>query len=181
MATKEKDNTLVLSKHLWLGHVNAPVKLVQYGDYQSEACARANEIIKDILQEDDGKIRYNFRHFPLSQVHQFAMKAAEAAVAAAQEGKFWEMHDKLFENRRQLGTISLKGYAREIGITNKRFLDNLVNSTFSWQVRDDLLEGLQKGVREVPAFFINGELFTGNLTLKELSSRIKKASQLNEK
>jgi protein-disulfide isomerase len=179
MATKEKDNTLVLSKHLWIGEVDAPVKLVEYGDYQSEACARAHGLIKDILLEHEGKIRYNFRHFPLSQVHQFAMKAAEAAVAAAQEGKFWEMHDKLFENRRHLGTISLKGYAREIGITNKRFLDNLVNSTFSWQVRDDLLEGLHKGVREVPAFFINGELFTGKLTLKELSEHINKAAQQN--
>jgi protein-disulfide isomerase len=86
-------------------------------------------------------------------------------VAAAREGKFWEMHEILIANRRQLGTITLKGYAREIGITDKRFLDNLVNSTYSMQVRDDLLEGLQKGVREVPTFFVNGEIYSGDLGL----------------
>ena len=172
MAIKAKSKEIVLSKNIWLGPARAPVSLVEYGDYQSADCALAHQAVKLLLAEFDQTIRFNFRHFPLSQVNQYAMKAAEAAVAAAQEGKFWEMHDMLFTHRTQLGTISLKSHAREIGIQDKRFLDNLVNSVFSWQVRDDLLEGLQKGVREVPAFFINGEPLTGPGTYENLSVAI---------
>lgn len=170
-------NEIILSKNIWTGDLHAPVSLVEFGDYQSEACAKAHEIVKQLLSLYEGKLKFNFRHFPMSQIHQYAMKAAEAAVGAAREGKFWEMHDMLFANRRQLGTISLKAYARQIGITDKRFLDNLVNSTYSWQVRDDLIEGLQKGVREVPAFFINGVLYTGDLLLESLRTNIDTALQ----
>lgn len=164
MSINTKKNETILSKNIWIGPPDSPITLVEFGDYQSEACAKAHEMVKKLLAGYEAKIRYNFRHFPLSQVNQYAMKAAEAAVAAAQEGRFWEMHEILFLHRRQLGTISLKGYAREIGITDKRFLDKLVNSVYSWQVRDDLLEGLQKGVRDVPTFFINGEKFEGEPT-----------------
>ncbi len=167
MTVNIKNAPIVLSKNTWLGPAEALVSLVEFGDYQSEACARAEKIVREIMFLFDGRIRFNFRHFPLSQVNQHAMKAAEAAVAAAQYGKFWEMHELLFANRRQLGTISLKNYAREIGITDKRFLDKLVNSLYSWQVRDDLLDGLQLGVRDVPTFFINGEKIEGSVT-KEL-------------
>jgi protein-disulfide isomerase len=182
MSIKSKNNNeIILTKNIWLGKVNAPVTIVEFGDYQSEGCAKANEVIKRLLPVFEGKIKYSFRHFPLSQVHQYAMKAAEAAVAAAREGKFWEMHDILFENRKKLGTISLKTYAREIGITDKRFLDNLVNSIYSWQVRDDLLEGLQKGVREVPAFFINDKKFPGQPNAKNLTLAIERALSEVEK
>jgi protein-disulfide isomerase len=175
MSVKSKNNNeIILSKHIWLGQADAPVTVVEFGDYQSESCAKANEVIKRLLPLFKGKVRYNFRHFPLSQVHQYAMKAAEAAVAAAREGRFWEMHDILFQNRRKLGTISLKTYARDIGITDKRFLDNLVNSVYSWQVRDDLLEGLEKGVREVPTFFINDEKFLGEPNAKNLTLAVEK-------
>jgi protein-disulfide isomerase len=177
MSIKTKE--IVLSKNIWIGNPKAQVKLLEFGDYQSEACDKAHEVVKELLKKFDGKIKFNFRHFPLSKVNQFAMKAAEAAVSASQEGKFWEMHDILFANRRSLGTISLKNYAREIGITDKRFLDNLVNSTFSWQVRDDLLEGLKLGVRDVPAFFINGKLFTAPATFENLSRAIDQSLQMN--
>jgi protein-disulfide isomerase len=170
----KNNNEIILSKNIWLGRVDAPVTIVEFGDYQSEGCARAHEVIKKLLPQYEEKIKFNFRHFPLSQVHQFAMKAAEAAVAAAREGKFWEMHEILFENRRNLGTISLKSYAREIGITDKRFLDNMVNSVYSWQVRDDLIEGLQKGVREIPTFFINNEKFIGEPNAKNLKQAIER-------
>ena len=101
-------------------------------------------------------------HFPLTQLHQHAQKAAEVAVGAAQEGKFWDMHELLVERRRNLGTISLKNYAREAGVENKRFLTEMIDSTYSWTVRNDLLEGVDKGVRDVPTFFINDEQFHGN-------------------
>jgi protein-disulfide isomerase len=164
-------------KDIWVGEKDAPVVLVEFGDYESEDCAKAHEIVKGLLMEFDGKLKFVFRHFPLTKIHQRAMKAAEASVAAAQEGKFWEMHEMLFENRRKLGTVSLKEYAREIGIKNKRFLNELIESVYGWAVRNDLLEGLDRGVREVPTFFINGELYSGRLSFKEMKTAIEEKLQ----
>ena len=98
--------------------------------------------------------------------------SAFTAVAAAQDGKFWEMHNLLFQHRRQLGTISLKLYSKEAGVNNKRFLDELVNATYGWQVQGDLREGLNRGVKDVPTFFVNGVLVTGKPTYDELSKAI---------
>jgi predicted DsbA family dithiol-disulfide isomerase len=91
------------------------------------------------------------------------------------------MHNMLFAHRRRLGAISLREYAKEVGVVNKKFLDDLVNSTYGWQVRSDLLEGLDKGVRDVPAFFINGELFTGKPTYDNLSKGIEAALKQKKK
>jgi protein-disulfide isomerase len=172
MAFKKEIVEIIEPKNVFVGKVDAPVTLVEFGEYENENCAKANEVVKKLLEEYDGKIRFNFRHFPLTQVHQRSMKAGEAAVAASQEGKFWEMHNVLFDNRRNLGTTSLKIYSKEAGVVNKRFLDELVNSTYGWHVRNDLLEGLGKGIRDVPAFFINDELFTGKPTYENLRKGI---------
>ena len=159
-------------KDVFVGNIEAPVTLMMFGDYESEACAEANEVVKELLELYPEQMNFNFRHFPLTKIHQRSMKAAEAAVGAAQEGKFWEMHNIMFENRRSLGTITLKGYAKEIGVTNKNFLDALINSVYGWHVREDLLDGLSKGVRDVPVFFINNEEYTGKLTVKSMSQAI---------
>ncbi len=172
MATKAKIAEIIPTKNVWVGNSQASVSLVEYGDYESEACAKANEVVKKLIKQFEGELKFNFRHFPLTQIHQRAQKAAEAAVGAAQEGKFWEMHNLLFENRKNLGTISLKLYSREAGISNKKFLDLLVNSTYSWEVRNDLLEGLNRGVRDVPTFFINGQLLQGKPTYENIKSAI---------
>jgi len=172
MAMKNQTIEIIPQKSIWKGEKQAPVSIVLYGDYESDACAKANHVINELVDEYDGKLRYNFRHFPLTQIHQKAQKAAEAAVAAVQEGKFWEMHEVLFQKKRGLGTITLKEYAKEVGVTNKKFLETLVNSTFSWEVRADLLEGLDKGVRDVPAVFINGEKFEGKPTHDGLKKSI---------
>jgi protein-disulfide isomerase len=173
MKTKEVD--IIPTKDVFVGDPKAPVTLMEYGDYESEACAKVNEVVDKLLKQFEGKMRFNYRHFPLTKVHQHAMKAAEASLGAAQEGKFWEMHTAIFANRRRLGAISLREYAKEVGVVNKKFLDHLMNSTYGWQVRSDLLEGLDKGVRDVPAFFINGELFTGKPTFDNLKKGIEEA------
>ena len=175
MALKAKEVEIIPTRDVFVGDVKAPVTLTEYGDYESEACAKANEVVDRLLKAYDGKIRFNFRHFPLTKIHQHAMKAAEASLGAAQEGKFWEMHNTLFAHRRRLGAISLREYAKDVGVINKKFLENLVNCTYGWSVRSDLLEGLDKGVRDVPAFFINGELFTGKPTYDNLSKGIEAA------
>lgn len=172
MALKAKTVEIIPTKNIWVGSNQAIVSLVEFGDYESEACAKANEIVKKLMKHFEGDLKFNFRHFPLTQIHQRAQKAAEASVGAAQEGKFWEMHNILFEKRKNLGTVSLKLYSREAGISNKKFLDTLVNSTYSWEVRNDLLEGLSKGVRDVPAFFINGQLLQGKPTYENMKSAI---------
>src|SRR5256885_1379152 len=172
MATKNQIIEIIPQKTIWKGEKTAPVSIVLYGDYESEACSKANHLINTLIEEYKGKLRYNYRHFPLTQIHQKAQKAAEAAVAAVQEGKFWEIHEVLFQKRRGLGTVTLKEYAKEVGVTNRKFLESLVNSTYSWEVRADLLEGLDKGVRDVPAVFINGDRFEGKITHDSLKKAI---------
>jgi protein-disulfide isomerase len=175
MAFKKEIVQVIEPKNVFVGNADALVTLVEFGEYESEACAKANEVVKKLLSEFEGRIRFNFRHFPLTQVHQRSMKAGEAAVAAAQEGKFWEMHNILFDRRRNLGTTSLKIHSKEAGVSNKHFLDELVNSTYGSYVRNDLLEGLSKGVRDVPAFFVNGELISGKPSYENLKKAIDSA------
>jgi protein-disulfide isomerase len=178
MATKynrKESKEIIEPKNVWLGNPDAPVSLVMFGDYESKACAKAHKAVKKLLSDYEGKIRFNFRHFPLTQVNQHSHKAAEAAVGACQEGKFAAMHDMLFEHQAKLGTVSLKQYAREVGVTDKNFLPKLVESTYGWTVRGDLLAGLKMGVREVPAFFINDEPFTGKPSAEKLAKAIDEA------
>lgn len=176
MAMKDnKIQEIVAPKSLWQGNPDAPVSLVMFGDYECRECAKANKVVNKLLEKYSGKIRFNYRHFPLTQVHQHAQKAAEAAVGASQEGRFWEMHELIFDNQRRLGAVSLKEYAREAGVTDKNFLSRLVDSAYGWTVRADLLEGLDMGIRQVPAFVINDEIYTGKPTADGLSKAIEEA------
>jgi len=180
MSFKKELVEIIEPRDIYVGDMNAPVTLEEFGEYESEACAKANEIVKKLLHDYDGKIRFNFRHFPLTKVHQRALKAGEAAVATAQEGKFWEMHNILFANRKNLGTTSLKLHSKEAGVSSKRFLDDLVNATFGWQVQGDLKEGIDRGVKDVPTFFVNGER-VNKPTYDELKKAIDSALRKTKK
>lgn len=175
MAFKKEDIIIIEPKEMFVGKMDAPVTLVEFGEYESEDCAKANEIVKQLLEEYEGKMRFQFRHFPQTLIHQRSLKASESAVAAGQEGKFWEMHNVLFNNRRNLGTTSLKLHSKEAGVHNKKFLDDLVNGVFGWQVQDDLKEGINRGVKDLPTFFINDVQFTGKPTFANLSAAIEAA------
>lgn len=163
---------VIPSKKIIVGNVDAPVALVEFGDYESEACAQAHEAVKELLAAFPNEVSFNFRHFPLLKIHQKAHKAAEASLAAAQEGKFWEMHNELFANRHSLGVISLKGHARDAGVKSKKFLEELINGHYGQYVQDDLKEGIDLGVTDIPAFFINGKRFTGKPTFEALRNAI---------
>ena len=163
---------IIPTKDIWVGDKASPVKLVMYGDYESDACSKANIIVNQLMEKYEGKLQFNFRHFPLTRIHQRSHKAAEASVGAAQEGKFWPMHNLLFEHRRRLGTISLKEYAKEAGVTDKNFLTKLVDSVYGWSVRADLLEGADKGIKDVPVFYLNDELYNGQINLNALCKSI---------
>lgn len=175
MAFKKDDVIIIEPREVFVGKKDAPITLMEFGEYENEECAKVNEIVKQLLEEFEGKIKFQFRHFPLTLIHQRSLKASESAVAAAQEGKFWEMHNVLFSNRRNLGTTSLKLHSKEAGVKNKKFLDDLVNGVYGWQVQDDLKEGHHRGVKDLPAFFINDIPFTGKPTFANLSAAIQSA------
>ena len=175
MSVKKEEEEIVEPKDTFVGAKDAPVTLMEFGEYENEECAKANEIVKQILVDYEGKVKFNFRHFPLTRIHQRSLKAAEAAIAAAQEGKFWEMHNMLFQNRRNLGTTSLKLHSKDAGVKNKNFLEELVNGTYGWQVQDDLKEGLDLGVKDIPAFFVNGVSIKGKATYASLTAAIEDA------
>lgn len=173
---KKKDEVEIIpSGEIIIGNPAAAVTLTEFVDYESEQTAKVHHIVKELMSEFGDKINFNIRHFPQTMVHQRAHKAAEAAIGAAQEGKLWEMHELLIENRRHLGTVTLKLYAREAGVKAKSFLDDMINGKYGWFVQDDLRFGLEMGIAEAPAFLINGERFDKKITLKNLSEAIKAA------
>ncbi|MEO6612990.1 MAG: thioredoxin domain-containing protein [Chitinophagaceae bacterium] len=175
MAFKKDDVIIIEPKEIFVGKKDALVTLIEFGEYESEECAKVNEVVKQLLEEYEGKIRFQFRHFPLTMIHQRSLKASESAVAAGQEGKFWEMHNVLYANRRNLGTTSLKLHSKEAGVKNKKFLDELVNGVYGWQVQDDIKEGHNRGVKDLPAFFINDVPFTLKPTFANLSAALDSA------
>jgi protein-disulfide isomerase len=164
---------VIPTKKIIIGEKTAPITLMQFGDYESEACGRAQEVVIEILAAFPQDVKFIFRHFPLLKVHQKAHKAAEASLAAAQEGKFWEMHNELFANRHSLGVISLKGHARDVGVKSKKLLDELISGYYGVYVQDDLREGIKLGITDIPAFFINGKRFEQAPNFKNLSNYIK--------
>lgn len=172
---------VIPSRKIFVGNTSAPVTLMMFGDYESEACGRAHAVVVELLEAFPAEVRFNFRHFPLLKVHQKAHKAAEASLAAAQEGKFWEMHNELFANRYSLGVISLKGHAREAGVKSKKFLDELINGYYGLYVQDDLRTGIEMGVTDVPTFFINNKRYEGAINFKALSAAIKAEIPQNSK
>lgn len=170
--TYKKDAPVILPKDVLIGHPQAPLTLTEYGDYECETALHNDLIVRDVLQRYPGMVNFNYRHFPQTRIHQKAHKAAEAAIASAQAGKFPQMHDMLLHNRRNLGTASLTCYARELGIGGLHFLDALVTGRYGQYVQGDLATGLKLGIKEAPAFFLNGIKLEGRVTVKNLCDQI---------
>jgi protein-disulfide isomerase len=139
-----------------LGPATAPVTLVEYGDYECPFCGAAHKSVVQILQVMGNDLRFAFRHFPLSQIHPHAYQAAEAAEAAGAQGRFWEMHDLLFENQDRLGLRDLIGYAGALGLDLERFVTDLRGHAHAGRLREDFLSGVRSGVNGTPTFFVNG-------------------------
>jgi protein-disulfide isomerase len=138
------------------GPADAPVTLVEYGDYECPHCGRAYPIVKDVQRRLGKRLRFVFRNFPLANMHPHAEHAAEAAEAAAAQDHFWEMHDALFEHQQALDDGHLAAYAAAIGIDRARFERELSTHVHAKRVRDDFLSGVRSGVNGTPTFFING-------------------------
>lgn len=140
----------------WQGPTDAPVTLVEYGDYECPYCGRAYPIVQEIQRRMGDRLRFVFRNFPLAQIHPHAQQAAEAAEVAGQQGKFWEMHDTLFENQHALGDGPLREYAESIGLDGAEFAQELNSHAAEGRIREDFLSGVRSGVNGTPTFFING-------------------------
>src|ERR1700686_782003 len=138
------------------GPDDAPVTLVEYGDYECPHCGMAYPIVKRAQQGLGSQLRFVFRNFPLAESHPHARLAAQAAEAAAAQGRFWEMHDMLFEHQDALEAQDLVGYAKSIGIATVQFARDLETGAYAKRVRDDFRNGVRSGVNGTPTFFVNG-------------------------
>ena len=144
------------------GAGDAPIELVEYGDYQCPHCGRAYPVIKSIQGRMGKKLKFIFRNFPLADAHPNAMHAAIAAEAAALQGKFWEMHDIIFENQIHLGDSHLVKYAARIGLDTDQFKDDFEKPATAERVEADFESGIRSGVNGTPSFFINGQKYNGD-------------------
>ncbi|MEO8748559.1 MAG: DsbA family protein [Rhodanobacter sp.] len=147
------------------GNAHAVVTLVEYGDFQCQACGMAYPLVKQIQQRYTGNLRLVFRHFPLSQAHPYAQMAAELAEAAAVEGQFWEMHDWLYENQDNwtpYGGEGLEAGVRALGLDEQALAATMRNADIAAHVRRDFMGGVRSGVNGTPSFYVNGYLYQGD-------------------
>jgi diadenylate cyclase len=160
-----------------VGPATAAVTLVEYGDYECPYCGRMHPVVKEIRERLGNRLRFVFRHFPLDSVHPHARRAAEAAEAAASQGRFWEMHDLLYENQDDLGDEALRRYATRLGLDPARFEDDLEERAHAPRVREDRFGGERSGVEGTPTFFVNGVRYEGPRDLEALLEAIEDAAR----
>jgi protein-disulfide isomerase len=144
------------------GASNAPVELVEFADFECPYCGKAYYVVKKAQQELGNNLKFIFKNFPLTEMHPYALHAAVAAEAAGAQGKFWEMHDILFENQDSLEDSDILTYAKEIGLDIARFEKDFGMDEYYEKVKNDYNSGIKKGVNGTPTFFINGKKYEGN-------------------
>jgi protein-disulfide isomerase len=138
------------------GRTDAPIVLIQYGDFECPYSGAAYPAIKEAQEQLGERLLYVFRQFPLHDIHRHAMQASEAAEIAAAQGQFWPMHDLLFENQEALGMSDLERYAEQIGLDVERFRDDMQTHAHRERILQSIESGKQSGARGTPTFFING-------------------------
>ncbi len=157
------------------GPGDAPVTVVEYGDYECPYCRGAFRDVHRMLDEYPAKIRFVFRNFPIQQVHPHAEQAAEAAEAAAAQGKFWQMYEQLLQPYARLDTDALVDYAQKIGLDIPRFRADITDQRYARKINDDVQEGLRNGVNQTPKFYVNGQRVDGKVPLEHLEELIRDA------
>jgi Na+:H+ antiporter, NhaA family len=155
------------------GPDDAPVTLVEYGDFQCPYCGEAYPVVNELLARFGDQLRFVFRHMPLSDLHPRAPFAAEAAEAAAAQDRFWEMHDRLFEHRHELEDSDLRAHAEAVGVADaERFDAELRDHAHAARVEEDYRSGAESGVPSTPRFFVNGLIHLGSASYGELGEAI---------
>jgi len=157
-----------------LGNPASPVVLVEYGDYQCPHCGIAHPLIKRLISSFEDELLFVFRNFPLQESHPQAMIAALAAEAAASQGKFWEMHDVIFEHQRDMSGGALLHHADALGLDLQQFARDWKSREVFSRVEQDFESGMRSGVNGTPAFFINGSrLDSYNATYESLADAVR--------
>ena len=147
----------VTEKDHQTGNSKASVTLTEYGDYQCPYCGRAYPLLKRLLREKGQVVHFVFRNFPLQEIHPMALSAALAAEAAANQGKFWEMHDLIFEHQQELSLSRLIDFAQMLGLEMNQFTRDWQSEVTVSKVEADFESGLRSGVNGTPSFYVNGE------------------------
>jgi protein-disulfide isomerase len=171
-ATARLDFPVSARDHVF-GPATAPVTIVQYGDYETQACGQAHLLLKAVVDSFGDNVRIVFRHFPFNSQPLQAQRAAEAGEAAAAQHRFWEMHELLFQNQGRLSERHLRLYATQVGLDMAWFNRDMAAQTYAVRVREDFLSGVRSGVNESPAFFFNGSRYRGPLDVLSLCSAAK--------
>jgi protein-disulfide isomerase len=143
------------------GNSNADLVIVEYGDYQCPYCGAAYPVLKELMSQFGSQVKFVFRNFPLSEIHQYARPAALAAEAANLQGKFWEMHDAIYENQQELNENFLMKLAEKLNLNIPQFEKDLKSIELSEKIDADFESGIISGVNGTPSFFVNGKKFNG--------------------
>jgi protein-disulfide isomerase len=159
------------------GPADAAVTLVQYGDFECPYCGAAYPIIKEIRARMGERLRFVFRNFPITTSHPHAEQAAEAAESAAVQGRFWEMHDLLYENQQRLDDEDLRAYAEQLELDVDRFNRELAEHVHAPRVREDFMSGVRSGVNGTPTFYINGLRYDDSYELETLLAALERAAE----
>jgi protein-disulfide isomerase len=168
MPVSERDHTS--------GPANAPVTLVEYGDYQCPYCGAATPIVDQIRRALGDELRFVFRNFPLTEVHPHAEHAAEIAEAAGAHNKFWQMHDMLYAHQDALDDQHLAEYASLLGVPATEVRGALAQHSYLNRVREDFMSGIRSGVNGTPTFFVNGVRHDGGYDHDALLTAIENAA-----
>ena len=180
MSTTQWDTVLAVAVDDDRDHIQGPaeaaVTLVEYGDYECPYCGAAYPIVKDLQARMGDKLRFVFRNFPISTSHPHAEQAAEAAEAGAAQGRFWEMHDLLYENQRRLRDQDLHAYAEQLGIDVERFDKDLAEHVHAARVREDFMSGVRSGVNGTPSFYVNGARHDDSYDFETLLAALERAA-----
>ena len=161
------------------GNPNAGILLIEYGDYECPYCGRAYPLLKRLLKEKGKEFQFVFRNFPLRDIHPYAYAAAMSAEAAGKQGKFWEMHDQIFENQEKLNAGFLLSLSRHLNLDDARFAKDSKSAEIKAKVEGDFDSGIRSGVNGTPSFFVNGKkLQTYDETYESLLYGIEKKPEI---
>ena len=158
-----------------LGMAHAPVTVVEYGDFECPNCKQATPAVKLLLKRFADPVRLVYRHFPLEEVHPHALLAAQAAEAAGGQGKFWPMHDLLFDNQHHLKQRQLRNYAEKLELDMERYDSDMKDELYLQRVREHIEGGNRSGVRATPTFYINGRIQDVSFGLDSLVNAVEAA------
>ena len=157
------------------GPVDASLTLVEYGDYQCPYCGAAYPEVKKVQRELGDKLRFVFRNFPLTNIHEHAMNAAETAEAASSQGKFWPMHDFLYEHQATLGDPGVTlDFAKKSGLNTQKLEQDIAKHVYQKRIKDDFMGGVKSGVNGTPTFYVNGIRHDGDAVAKALVEALNK-------